>query len=69
MTWGSPTEGRLAVYNTISMTYVFEAYEVALLFRDLAKARSVAMNRSIIGATILAGSGAGWPLSRPMASA
>ena len=35
----------------------------------LAKALSVAMKRSIMGATSFAGSGAGIPLSRPMASA
>lgn len=37
----------------------FAGYEAALLFRVRAKARSVAIKRSIIGATILAGSGAG----------
>jgi hypothetical protein len=37
----------------------FFAYDGVLLLRALAKALSVAMNRSIIGATILAGSGGG----------
>ena len=37
--------------------------------RALANARSVAMNRSIMGAISLAGSGADWPVARPRISA